>query len=71
MTFKHDDREILDYKKDADPGKIEEELMKLLPKEDWFKTTYLIIDHGRAICKAQNPQCQICPINHICPVSRV
>ena len=30
--------------------------MEVLPKEDWFKTTYLLIDHGRAVCKAQHPQ---------------
>lgn len=70
MTFKREGKEVLDYKKDADPGKIEEELMKLLPKEDWFKAAYLIIDHGRAICRAQNPDCPNCPLTHLCPASR-
>lgn len=61
----------IDYIKDADPNKIEKELMSNIPKEDWFKFTYMIIDHGRAICKAQNPNCVICPLNKLCPVSRV
>lgn len=64
-------REVVDYLKDADPNKIERELMVSIPKEDWFKITYMIIDHGRAICKAQNPKCDICPLNKLCPASRV
>lgn len=63
--------EVLDYIKDADPNKVEQELMKNVPREKWFKYTYMIIDHGRAICKAQNPKCDICPLNNLCPASRV
>ena len=62
---------IVDYKKDADPNKIEQELMGMIPKEDWFKTTYLLIDHGRAICKAQHPDCSHCLLNKMCPASRI
>lgn len=61
----------IDYKKDADPVKIERELMELIPKSDWFKTTYLLIDHGRAMCKAQNPRCNDCVLRALCPASRV
>lgn len=61
----------IDYVKDADPNKIEQELMKVIPKQDWFKFTYMIIDHGRAICKAQNPNCSICPLVKLCPASRI
>ena len=61
----------LDYYKDASPEKIEQALMKIIPKEDWFKTTYWLIDHGRAICKAQNPDCPHCPLNKLCPSSRI
>lgn len=60
----------LDYKKDADPVKIERQLMDVLPKDDWFKTTYLLIDHGRAVCKAQNPDCAHCFLDKLCPASR-
>lgn len=64
-------RKTLDFIKDADPNKIEQQLMKNIPKENWFKITYMIIDHGRAICRAQNPKCEICPLNKLCPASRV
>ncbi len=61
---------VTDFKKDADPVKIERELMAVIPKEDWFRTTYLLIDHGRAVCKAQNPDCINCVLNKLCPASR-
>lgn len=63
--------EEIDYIKDANPEKIEKELMKTIPKGDWQKITYMIIDHGRAICKAQNPNCTICPLKSLCPSVRV
>lgn len=62
--------ELLDYIKDADPNKIEQTLMKVIPKEDWFKFTYMVIDHGRSICKAKNPNCITCPLKKLCPASR-
>lgn len=65
------ERAALDYKKDADPVKIEAELMAVIPKQDWFKTTYLLIDHGRAVCTAQNPNCAACILHDLCPASRV
>ncbi len=60
-----------DFKKDADPVKIEKQLMAVVPKADWFNLTYLLIDHGRAICRAQNPDCNHCILKTICPSSRV
>jgi endonuclease III len=60
----------LDYIKDADSNKIEQKLMEIIPKGYWSKLTYLIIDHGRAICKAINPRCDTCILNNICPCSR-
>ena len=52
-----------------DPVKIEQDLMKLFPKKKWFKLTYVLINHGRAICTAKNRKCAICPIKNICPSS--
>lgn len=49
------------------PEKIEQNLMALIPKKDWFKATYLLIDHGRAICTAKDPRCDLCPLADICP----
>jgi len=54
-----------------DPDKIEQDLMRLLPKEQWFPFTYRLIDHGRAICVARTPRCDMCPVEGLCPSSRV
>lgn len=70
-TFIKDGKKIVDFKKDGDPVKIEKELMEVLPQERWFQTTYNLVDHGRAICKSAKPDCANCPINHLCPSSRV
>ena len=50
-----------------DPVKIEKDLMALLPRGDWFRATYLLIEHGRAICTARDPRCDLCPLKNICP----
>lgn len=68
--FQEQPIEVLDYKKDTDPVKIETELMRVIPKQDWFRATYLLIDHGRAVCKAQNPNCAACVLRDACPSSR-
>lgn len=51
--------------------KIEERLMEIVPKKDWGNIAYLFIDHGRAICIARRPKCEICPLSKICPSARV
>jgi len=71
VVFEQNGREIVDYKKDADPVKIEKELMNILPKKQWFCVTYELIDHGRAVCKAQKPNCSVCVLRNICPTNRV
>jgi endonuclease-3 len=50
-----------------DPAKIEQELMKIVPKEKWMRLTDLLIFHGRQVCMAKKPKCEICPLNKICP----
>ena len=54
-----------------DPDKVERDLMAVIPKEEWFRFSYVLIDHGRAVCKAPTPRCEECPVNHLCPSSRV
>jgi len=54
-----------------DPVKIEKDLMALFPKTDWFKLTYVLIDHGRAICTARGRKCSLCPLKDMCPASLV
>lgn len=71
FTFIKNGKKVVDFKKDADANKIEKELMELIPKEDWITLSYEIIDHGRALCKAQNPDCSACPLSELCPASRI
>ena len=55
----------------TDPVKIERELMTIIPKKDWSVLTYLLIDHGRVVCKAQTPKCSECVVSKFCPSSRL
>lgn len=50
-----------------DPNKIERDLMRLVPREDWTLFAHLLIHHGREICIARKPRCEICPVNELCP----
>ena len=50
-----------------DPAKIERDLMALVPRREWTLFPHLMIHHGRAICQARKPQCEMCPINDLCP----
>jgi endonuclease III len=61
----------LGFSEQADPDKIEQDLMRLIPRERWFDFTYVLIDHGRALCIARRPKCEECPVNHLCPSSLV
>ena len=61
----------LGFSEESDPDKIEQDLMRLIPRERWFGFTYVLIDHGRAICVARRPKCEVCPVNHLCPASLV
>lgn len=51
----------------TNPVKIEQDLMRLLPKKDWFRFTYLMIDYGRAICPARKHDCKDHPLTKIYP----
>jgi endonuclease-3 len=50
-----------------DPVKIELDLMQIIPKDKWMKVTDLLIFHGRQVCIARKPKCEICVLNKICP----
>ena len=54
-----------------DPYKIELDLQKVFPDQDWSQISITLIFHGRRMCFARNPDCPSCPINHICPSSQV
>jgi endonuclease-3 len=56
----------LDLTKETDPGKIEKDLMKIIPKEKWILFSHQIIHHGRALCIARNPRCAECKLEPLC-----
>jgi len=56
----------LDLTKNNDPVKIEQDLMKLIPKDRWFTFPLQLIYHGRALCIARKPKCAECKIDPIC-----
>jgi endonuclease III len=61
----------LGFTKQEDPVKIERDLMKLVPREDWGRFPHLLIWHGRRVCIARRPLCEVCVVNDLCPASRV
>ncbi len=50
-----------------DPSKIEKDLMEIVARSDWMAVSYLLIDHGRKVCKARSPDCDGCVLNKLCP----
>jgi endonuclease III len=58
------------FSAESDPNKIERDLMRLIPRDRWFPFTYVLIDHGRALCTARKPRCPECPIEPLCPASQ-
>ena len=53
--------------KHAIPEKIEQDLMKLIPKKEWTAFSHRMIFHGRQVCLARKPKCEICILNRVCP----
>jgi len=54
-----------------DPVKIERDLMRLVPCSYWNAFPHLLIWHGRRVCEARRPRCEVCVLNELCPASRV
>jgi endonuclease-3 len=57
--------------KQEDPVKIERDLVKLVPREEWGRFPHLLIWHGRRVCIARRPLCEVCVVSELCPSSRV
>ena len=53
--------------KQEDPNKIEQDLMKLLPSQEWTGFSHRLILHGRRVCYARKPNCKDCFLNDLCP----
>ncbi|MDR1960027.1 MAG: endonuclease III [Planctomycetaceae bacterium] len=49
------------------PEKIEQDLMRLFPKNEWISLSHRLITHGRKYCTAKKPNCEECPVSEICP----
>ena len=58
---------LMGLTKNHDQNKIERDLMKLIPREDWLNISNLFVHHGRAVCIARRPACSKCPVNKLCP----
>jgi endonuclease-3 len=54
----------------ADAVKIEKDLMQVVPQEDWTLFSHLLIHHGRKICQARKPKCEMCPLLPDCPAGQ-
>jgi len=54
----------------GDPGKIEQDLMRLIPRDEWSAFSLRLIYLGREICFARRPRCPTCPLRDLCPSSR-
>jgi endonuclease III len=61
----------LGFTRQEDPVKIERDLRRLVPREDWARFPHLLIWHGRRVCLARRPRCERCVVNDLCPASRV
>ena len=59
----------LDLSRQKAPEKIEQDLMDLLPQEEWIFAGHSLIWHGRRVCDARKPACDRCTLNDLCPSS--
>lgn len=57
--------------KTTDAVKVEQDLMPLVPQQDWTLFSHLLIYHGRSICQARSPRCEECPIRQHCPSAEI
>jgi len=56
----------LELTRNEDPQKIEQDLMKVIPRAKWIDFSHQIIHHGRSLCIARNPKCSDCPLETLC-----
>jgi len=58
---------LLGLTRETDPAKIEQDLVKVVPRRRWTLFPHLMIHHGRAVCIARRPRCAECVLNRLCP----
>jgi endonuclease-3 len=62
----------LAFTRQEDPVKVERDLVRLVPRDDWARFPHLLIWHGRRVCDARKPRCEECPLAvDLCPASRI
>jgi len=61
----------LAFTRQEDPVKVERDLVRLVPRDDWARFPHLLIWHGRRVCIARQPLCEECTLTDLCPSSRV
>jgi len=61
----------LNFTKNSDPEKIEADLISIAPKEELDSISMILIYHGRKICQARKPKCEICILENLCPSSMI
>ena len=61
----------LGFTRHDDPAKIERDLVRIVPRSDWARFPHLLIWHGRRVCVARGPRCDLCVLSDLCPSSRV
>jgi endonuclease-3 len=61
----------LGLSRQENPVKIERDLLRIVPREDWHRFPHLLIWHGRRVCDARSPRCEECVLADLCPASRV
>jgi endonuclease-3 len=59
--------QLIGLSSESNPVKIERDLMDLLPRKYWGRVNYLLISHGRMVCRARRPDCGKCVLSHRCP----
>jgi endonuclease-3 len=57
----------LGFTKETDATKIERDLMKIWPQEQWTRYSHLLVFHGRSVCAARAPRCSDCVVRDLCP----
>ena len=62
---------LVGLSKQKEPEKIEQDLLKIFPKDTLKDINHLLVWHGRNTCIARNPKCDICPINHLCNYNKI
>ena len=57
----------LGLSREANPDKIEQDLLRVIPQDAWLDFNYLLVNHGRAVCRARKPLCGDCRLRDLCP----